>query len=84
MERPNLCEINLLPYTCTLNHPSYGLFSGFLAKVKDKAEDVGQKIQAKAESAGLKPASPSASRKNSSAQQSPSIRPRQLKVCHSV
>ena len=55
------------------------IFLGFFAKVKDKAEDMGQKIQQKAESAGLKPVSPSLSRKNSGAC-SPTQRPRQLKV----
>ena len=39
---------------------------GFIAKVKDKAENVGQKIQAKAESAGFGSISPLIKRKDGS------------------
>ena len=60
-------------------------YAGFIAKVKDKAENVGQKIQAKAESAGFGGISPLTKRKEGSEDSDKSeSRPRNVGVKKSL
>ncbi len=52
---------------------------GFIAKVKDKAENVGQKIQQKAESAGFVPGhSPRMQRKDGDGKKDKSSKPKNI------
>lgn len=61
------------------------LLLGFIAKVKDKAENVGQKIQAKAESAGFGGISPLIKRKDGADHESKSgSRPKDVGVKKSL
>ncbi len=50
-----------------------------MAKVRDKAENVGQKIQAKAESAGFVPSSPKVGRQSDGSDKS--SRPKNVNIC---
>ena len=56
------------------------LLTGFIARVKDKAENVGHKIQAKAESAGFVPISPMQLRKEDGGKRDRSAKPKNINI----